>query len=70
MILLHIMGRLVGLASGAIALSAAKGSRLHRKSGMAFVYAMLVRLLFCNVRACRCLSGYATLLDTRSYMNR
>lgn len=42
MILLHILGGLVGLTSGAVALSAPKGARLHRKSGMIFVYAMLV----------------------------
>ena len=32
----------MGLTSGAVALSASKGGRLHRKSGMIFVYAMLV----------------------------
>ncbi|RPJ22485.1 MAG: hypothetical protein EHM33_23390 [Chloroflexi bacterium] len=42
MILLHIIGGLVGLTSGAVALSARKGAKLHRKSGMIFVYAMLV----------------------------
>lgn len=42
MILLHIIGGLIGLASGAIALSTCKGGKLHRKSGMIFVYAMLV----------------------------
>ena len=42
MILLHIIGGLVGLTSGAIALSAPKGGTLHRKSGIVFVYAMLV----------------------------
>lgn len=42
MILLHIIGGLIGLTSGAVALSAPKGGRLHRKSGMVFVYAMLV----------------------------
>ncbi|MDQ3005773.1 MAG: hypothetical protein M3R47_10375 [Chloroflexota bacterium] len=41
MILLHIIGGLVGLTSGAVALSARKGANLHRKSGMIFVYAML-----------------------------
>jgi len=41
-ILLHIIGGLVGLASGAVALSASKGANLHRKSGMIFVYAMMV----------------------------
>ena len=42
MILLHIIGGLVGLTSGAVALSTRKGWNLHRKSGMVFVYAMLV----------------------------
>jgi uncharacterized membrane protein len=42
MILFHILGGLTGLTSGAVALSAPKGGRLHRKSGMFFVYAMLV----------------------------
>jgi uncharacterized membrane protein len=41
MILLHIIGGLTGLTSGAIALSTRKGGTLHRKSGMIFVYAML-----------------------------
>jgi uncharacterized membrane protein len=38
----HIIGGLVAIASGFVALSALKGARLHRKSGMIFVYAMLV----------------------------
>ena len=42
MILLHILGGLIGLTSGAVALSSPKGGTLHRKSGMVFVYAMLV----------------------------
>ncbi|HEY3474828.1 MAG TPA: DUF2306 domain-containing protein [Anaerolineales bacterium] len=42
MILVHIVGGLIGLTSGAVALSTSKGGRLHRKSGMIFVYAMLV----------------------------
>ena len=42
MILFHIVGGLFGLTSGAVALSARKGSKQHRKSGMIFVYAMLV----------------------------
>ena len=40
--LLHIIAGLSGLVSGAVALSALKGSKLHRQSGMLFVYAMLV----------------------------
>jgi uncharacterized membrane protein len=41
-ILLHIIGGLTALTSGATALSATKGGKLHRKSGMIFVYAMLL----------------------------
>src|SRR5258705_8458693 len=40
--LIHVMGGLTALVSGAIALYALKGARLHRRSGMIFVYAMLV----------------------------
>lgn len=47
---IHIIAGLIGIASGAAALYAAKGATLHRKSGMIFVYAMLV------------LSGSATLI--------
>ncbi len=39
---IHIIAGLLALASGAIALYAAKGSPLHRKSGMVFVIAMLL----------------------------
>jgi hypothetical protein len=39
---IHIIAGLVGLIAGAIALSVRKGAKLHRKSGMIFVYAMLV----------------------------
>jgi uncharacterized membrane protein len=42
MVVLHIIGGLIGLTSGAVALSTRKGGRLHRKSGMIFVYAMSV----------------------------
>ena len=42
MILLHIIGGLTALTSGAVALSAPKGGNIHRKSGMIFVYAMLI----------------------------
>ena len=37
----HIAAGMLGLASGFVALYAAKGATLHRKSGMVFVYAML-----------------------------
>ncbi len=39
---IHIIAGIIGLVSGAIALSARKGAKLHRKSGMVFVYAMMV----------------------------
>jgi uncharacterized membrane protein len=40
--LLHVMGGLIALVSGAAALYALKGGSLHRRSGMVFVYAMFV----------------------------
>jgi uncharacterized membrane protein len=40
-LLVHIVGGSLGLVAGAVALFAMKGARLHRKSGMVFVYAML-----------------------------
>ncbi len=39
---IHIIAGIIGLVSGAITLSARKGAKLHRKSGMVFVYAMMV----------------------------
>lgn len=39
--LVHITAGALGLLSGYIALAAAKGAALHRKSGMVFVYSML-----------------------------
>jgi uncharacterized membrane protein len=38
---LHVLAGLIALAAGAIALYAVKGGRIHRRSGMIFVYAML-----------------------------
>jgi uncharacterized membrane protein len=38
---IHIVAAAVGLVSGAVALTAAKGGRLHRKSGLLFVYAIV-----------------------------
>jgi len=40
--LIHVLGGLTALVAGAIALYALKGAPLHRRSGMIFVYAMLV----------------------------
>ena len=42
---LHVVGGVVGILSGLVALYAVKGARLHRKSGTIFVYAMLVMSL-------------------------
>lgn len=42
MVVIHILAGLLALATGAVALYAAKGSPLHRKSGRVFVGAMLV----------------------------
>lgn len=42
MLPVHIIGGLIGIASGFVALSALKGATLHRKSGMIFVPAMLI----------------------------
>ena len=41
----HILAGSVGLIAGYVALSAAKGATLHRKSGMVFVYAMTTMAL-------------------------
>ncbi|UXI70516.1 DUF2306 domain-containing protein [Tahibacter amnicola] len=41
-LLIHISAGLVSLAAGAVALYAAKGSGLHKRSGLYFVAAMLV----------------------------
>jgi uncharacterized membrane protein len=38
---LHVLAGVLGILSGTVALSAVKGSRLHRGSGKVFVYAML-----------------------------
>ena len=38
----HILAGALGIVSGFVALFAAKGARLHRRSGMTFVYVMLV----------------------------
>ena len=41
LLILHIAAGAAGLASGYVALGAAKGAPLHRKAGMVFVYTML-----------------------------
>ncbi|MFZ5637400.1 MAG: DUF2306 domain-containing protein [Pseudomonadota bacterium] len=42
MLVVHIAAGSIALLSGAIAMAARKGGRLHRRSGTVFVYAMLV----------------------------
>jgi len=44
--LVHIVAGTLGLTAGYVALFAAKGALVHRKSGMLFVYAMLVMSVF------------------------
>ena len=39
---IHIIAGVIGLLSGAVALSARKGAKLHRQGGIIFVYAMMV----------------------------
>ena len=41
MALVHIFAGLLAITAGAVALFAAKGGRLHRRSGMVFVFSML-----------------------------
>jgi uncharacterized membrane protein len=50
-LLLHILAGALGLASGFVALYAPKGARLHRRTGMVFVYVMLVMCLLGLVMA-------------------
>ena len=44
-LVMHISAGAVGLVTGYVALSAAKGASLHRRTGMLFVYAMLTMSL-------------------------
>jgi uncharacterized membrane protein len=44
-LVVHIVAGSLGIIFGFIALAAAKGGRLHRKSGMVFVYAMITMAL-------------------------
>ena len=39
---IHISAGVIGLVSGAVALYARKGAKLHRKGGIIFVYAMMI----------------------------
>jgi hypothetical protein len=45
-LLVHILAGALGLLTGYVALYAAKGALLHRRSGMVFVYAMLTMCVF------------------------
>jgi hypothetical protein len=44
--LVHIVAATLGLIAGYVALYSAKGALVHRKSGMLFVYAMLIMSVF------------------------
>lgn len=56
----HIMAGALGIVTGFVALSAAKGSKLHRKSGMVFVCAMIpMALLGATIAASKNHSGVA-----------
>lgn len=48
---LHIGGGTVGLLAGTVAVLSAKGERLHRVAGMAFVASMLVMAVFADYLA-------------------
>lgn len=57
-IFIHILAGGLGLVSGYVALFAAKGGRLHRQSGMLFVYTMLtMSLIGALVAALRATEG-------------
>ena len=51
MLVVHIVAGGLGLVLGALALTARKGARLHRQSGMLFAYAMLTMCVFGTVLA-------------------
>lgn len=44
-LLVHILGGSLGIITGFVALYAAKGAKLHRQSGMVFVYSMVTMAL-------------------------
>jgi uncharacterized membrane protein len=44
-LVVHVAAGAIGIVSGFVALQAAKGATLHRRSGMVFVYAMLAMAL-------------------------
>ena len=48
---IHIVAAALGLISGAVALSVAKGGMIHRKSGMVFSYAMIAMCASATVAA-------------------
>jgi uncharacterized membrane protein len=50
-LVVHIVAGSLGILAGFVALSAAKGATLHRKSGMLFVYAMLTMALMGSMMA-------------------
>lgn len=46
LLLVHVLGGAIGLVTGFVAVVAAKGGRLHRRAGMAFVISMIVMSVF------------------------
>jgi hypothetical protein len=53
LLIVHVLAGSVGLVSGYLALGTVKGARVHRRSGMVFVAAMLVMCLAGGVMAAR-----------------
>jgi hypothetical protein len=50
-LLVHIVAGALGIVSGTVALFAAKGANLHRKSGMLFVFSMVAMAITASVVA-------------------
>lgn len=51
MLVTHVLGGAIALASGFLAIVVTKGGRLHRRAGMVFVVAMLVMSVFGSIVA-------------------
>ena len=59
----HVIGGLVGIVAGFVALAALKGGRRHRRSGMVFVYAMLTMSATGAAIALLKSNGWGTAMD-------
>ena len=59
---LHVIGGLTAIAAGFVALFALKGARLHRQSGMLFVYAMMTMAVTGAIIAVSSPKGWSTAL--------